>query len=231
MDFTRPNVARVYDYLLGGKDSFWPDREEAARLLEICPPLRDTVRDNRTFVTRAVTGAAHQGIRQFADLGTGMPAQPSAGDAARAVIPDARIAYIDHDPIVTAIVQALLADDEGTAAVDANLADPASVLVDPALLAVIDLAEPVCLVLGLVLNLLPARQAREVVARYADLIAPGSLVVISCGRCDDEVLRKQLSEAYTADSYNHAPGEMESFLAGLELVPPGVVAAQNWRGG
>ena len=79
---------------------------------------------------------------------------------------------------------------------------------------------------------MPARQAREVVARYADLIAPGSCVVISCGRCDDEVLRKQLSHAYTAaDIYNHSSADVEGFLASLEPVPPGVVAAQNWRGG
>ena len=114
------------------------------------------------------------------------------------------------------LARVLLADDEGTAAVDANLADPASVLADPAQLAVIDPAEPVCLILGLVLNLMPARQAREVVAGYADLIAPGSYVVLSCGRCDDETLWKQFSEAYTAaDLYNHSPGEVEGFLVGL----------------
>lgn len=161
-----------------------------------------------------------------------MPALPSVGDAARAVIPDARIAYIDHDPVVTMHARALLADDEGTAAVEANLTDPASVLADPAFLAVIDMAEPVCLVFGLVLSLMPARQAREVVAAYADLAAPGSCMAVSCGRCDDEVLWKQLSEAYTAaDWYNHAPAEIAGFLAGLELVPPGLVVAQSWRGG
>ena len=166
------------------------------------------------------------------DLGTGMPIRPAAGDAARAVIPDARIAYIDHDPFVTMHAEVLLADDEGIAVADADLTDPASVLARPEVRAVIDPAEPVCLVLGLVLGLMPVRQARDVVAGYADLIAPGSYVVISCGRCDDEVLWKELSEAYTAaGSYNHSPAEITGFLAGLKLVPPGLVAAQNWRGG
>ena len=89
-----------------------------------------------------------------------------------------------------------------------------------------------CVVLGLVLSLMPAAQARQVKAGYADLVAPGSCVAISCGRCDDDALWKQLSEAYSvADIYNHSPGEMEGFLAGLDLIPPGVVVAQNWRGG
>ena len=93
----------------------------------------------------------------------------------------------------------------------------------------IDPAEPVCVVLGLALSLMPARQA---VAGYADLIAPGSYVVISCARSDDEELRKQFSEACTAaDSYNHSPDEVKGFLVGLELVPPGLVAAPNWPGG
>ena len=131
-----------------------------------------------------------------------------------------------------AIARALLADDEGTAAAAADLTDPAAVLAHADVRAVIDPAEPVCAVLGLALSLMPARQARAAVAGYADLIAPGSDVVISCARSDDEELRKQFSEAFTAaDSYNHSPDEVKGFPAGLELVPPGLIAAQNWRGG
>ena len=161
IDFTRPNVARVYDVLAGGRDNFAADRELAGRLLEVCPSLGNVVRENRAFIARAVTWAAQQGIGQFADLGTGMSARPSVGDAARAVIPGARIAYIDHDPIVIAIARALLAGDEGTAAAAADLTDPAAVLAHPDVRAVIDPAEPVCVVLGLALSLMPARQARR----------------------------------------------------------------------
>ena len=184
--------------LAGGRNNFSADRELAGRLLEICPSLRGAVRENRAFIARAVTWAAGQGKRQFADLGTGMPVRPSAGDAARAVIPGARTAYIDHDPLVTIHAGALLADDEGTAAADADLADPAAVLAHPDVRAVIDPAEPVCIIFGLMLGLMPVRQAREVAAGYADLVAPGSYVVISCAGCDDEALWKQLREAYTA---------------------------------
>jgi hypothetical protein len=155
--------------------------------------------------------------------------RPSVGDAARAVIAGARIACIDYDSIVIAIARALLADGEGTAAAAADLTGPAVVLAYADVRAVIDPAEPVCVVLGLALSLMPARQA---VAGYADLIAPGSYVVISCARCDDEELRKQFSEAFTAaDSCNHSPDEVKGFLAGLELVPPGLVAAPKlaWR--
>ena len=213
LDVTKPNVARVCNSLAGGSQNFAADRELAGRLLEICPEVRDAVRENRAFVTRAVTWAGQQGIRQFADLGTGMPAHPSAAAAARAIIPSVRLVYIDNDPVVTAPVRALLVTGDGDSSVAADLADPASVLTDPALCAVIDTAEPVCLVFGLVLGLMPARQAREVVAGYADLVAPGSCVIISCGQCDD-ALWKQLSEAYAAaDIYNHSPDEMEGFGA------------------
>ena len=232
IDFARPNVARIYDVLAGGRDNFAADGELAGRLLEVCPSLRNLVQENRAFIARAVTWAAQDGIGQFADVGTGTSVRPPVGDPARAVIPGARIAYIDHDPIVIAIARALLADDEGTAAAAADLTDPAAVLAHQEVRAVIDPAEPVCVVLGLALSLMPVRQAREAVAGYADLIAPGSHGVISCARSDDEELRKQFSEAFTAaDSYNHSPDEVKGFLAGLELVPPGLVAAPNWRGG
>jgi hypothetical protein len=232
IDFTRPNVARVCDVLAGGRDNFVADRELAGHLLEICPSLRDVVRENRAFAIRAVTWAARQGIRQFADLGTGMPAHPSAIEAARAVIPSVRLVYVDNDPVVTSHVRAMLVTGDGIAVVGANLADPASVLADPAFRAVIDTAKPVCLTFGLVLSLMPAARAREVVAGYARLAAPGSLVVVSCGRCDDEAPWAKLREAYTAaDLHNHSPAEVEGFLGGLELVPPGVVAAPSWRGG
>jgi S-adenosyl methyltransferase len=233
MGFTRPNVSRVHNALLGGHDNYAADRELAGRLTEICPGLPGALRDSRAFIARAAEWAARQGIRQFADLGTGLPTHPSAARAARAVMPSVRVVYVDNDPIVTAHVWALLVTDGGgSASVGADVTDPAAVLADPAWLGLIDMAEPACLIFGLVLNLMPARQAREVVAAYAGRAAPGSYVVISCGRCDDEALWDQLREAYTAaDVHNHTPVELAGFLAGLELVPPGLVAAQSWRGG
>ena len=112
-DFSKPNVARVHDALLGGHDNFAADRELAGRLLEICPGLSSASPGEQGVHARAADWAARQGIRQFADLGTGLPAQPSAGDAARAVIPSTRLVYVDSDPLVTAHVRALLVTGDG----------------------------------------------------------------------------------------------------------------------
>lgn len=237
--YSRPNVARIYDYLLGGHESYAADREQAAGLLRICPSLGMAAFENRYFLSRVVTWAAGQGLTQFADLGAGAPVRKAGAKVmedihvtAQAADSSARVAYVDNDSIVLAHSRVFRAPARGVAVAGADLADPAAVFASPGVRAVIDTAEPVCVVLGLVLSLMPAAQARRVVAGYADLLAPGSCVVISCGRCDDDALWKQLSQAYTAaDIYNHSPGEMQGFLAGLDLVPPGVVAAQNWRGG
>lgn len=232
IDTSRPNAARVYDVLAGGYDNFAADRDEAGRLLEACPRLRDLVRDNRAFLGRAVTWAAGQGIAQFLDLGTGLPLRPAVHESARAVIPGARVAYIDNDLMVCSHVRAVLATDERVQAARADLTDVSAVLGHEAVKAVIDPAEPVCLILGLVLGLMPAARAREVVAGYADLVAPGSFVVISCARFDDGAMWNQVRAACTAASpRNHTRRTIGGFLAGLDLVPPGLAAAQRWRGG
>jgi SAM-dependent methyltransferase len=225
-----PNMARVYNYWLGGKDHFPADRAEAACLLEIYPPLRDLVRENRAFVIRAVAWAAEQGMGQFIDLGAGLPASPAVHQAVRAVLPAARVAYVDTDPVVLSHARALLAQDDGVTAVNADLRDPDAVLADPELRGVIDPAGPVCVILAAVLHFLDAGTARTVTAGYARLMAPGSCLIISVARYDDEMLGKRLSAEYTAAVWhNHAPADVVSFFGGLELVGPGVTEAQTWR--
>ena len=229
-DASVPNMARVYDYWLGGKDHYAADRAEAERLLAIYPQLRDLVRENRTFLTRAVSWAAGQGIGQFIDLGAGLPTMHNTHQAARAVSPAAAVAYVDLDPVVLSHVRALLATGDGVAAVAADLHDPAAVLSHPELRAVIDPAEPVCVILGAVLHFLEADSARAVTAKYARLIVPGSCLVISCASYDDEVLAKRLAAEYTgATWHNHSLTDVESFFAGLELAGPGVTEAGTWR--
>ena len=221
---------RAPNRLRGGKENFAADREEAERLLEIYPQLRDLVRENRQFVTRAVTWAAQQGIGQFIDLGAGLPASPAVHATARAVLPSARVIYVDNDPVVLAHARALLATGDGVAAVAADLRDPEAVLTDPEMRAVIDLAEPVCVILGAVLHFLDADAARAVTAGYARLIAPRSCLVISAASYDDEAFGKRLSAEYTAGQFfNHPHADIVSFFAGLELVGPGVTEAQTWR--
>jgi O-methyltransferase involved in polyketide biosynthesis len=225
-----PNMVRVYDYWLGGKDHYAADRAEAERLLAIYPPLRDLVRENRAFVTQAVSWAARQGIGQFIDLGAGLPASPSVHQAARAVLPSARVTYVDIDPVVLSHARALLTTDDGVTAVSTDLRDPAGVLAYPDLRAVIDLARPTGVILGAVLHFLAADAARAVTAGYARLIAPGSYLIISVARYDDEMLGKRLSAEYTAAAWhNHTHADVVSFFAGLELVGPGVTKAQTWR--
>lgn len=152
--------------------------------------------ENRAFIARAVTWAADQGVVQFADLGAGIPAPRPVHETAREANPQARVVYVDKNAEAARICEAMqLAERwEGTAVIEADLTDPGA-LADPALRAVINVGEPVCVVLGLVLGLMPARRARDVVAGYARLIAPGSCVVISSARVDDELTWKALRAA------------------------------------
>jgi len=228
-DTSMPNMARIYNYWLGGKDHFAADRAEAQRLVELYPPLPALARENRRFVLKAASWAARQGIGQFIDLGAGLPASPAVHQAARAVLPAARVAYVDIDPVVLSHARALLATGDGVAAVDADLRDPAAVLGHPDLRAVIDPGQPVCVILGAVVHFLGPRAARAVTAGYVSLMAPGSCLVLSCARFEDEALAKQLAADYTAATwYNHTPAGIAEFFGGLELAGHGLTEARTW---
>jgi hypothetical protein len=185
-DPANPNMARVYDHLLGGKDALPADRGQAGRLVDIYPPLRDVARENRAFIIRAAAWAAGQGISQVIDLGAGLPASPSVHQAIREVLPTARVAYIDIDPVVLSHARALLATRDGVTAVAADLSDPEAVFADQELRAIIDPAWPVCVILGAVLHFMHADAARTVATGYTSLMAPGSCLVISVASFDDE---------------------------------------------
>jgi hypothetical protein len=229
-DPTTPNVARVYDHWLGGKDAFPADRGEADRMLEIYPPLTDMVRENRAFVAEAAAWAAGKGISQFIDLGAGLPASPSVHQAARGVMPTARVAYVDNDAVVLSHARALLATRDGVITVAADLRDPEAVLANPELRAVINPASPVCVIFGAVLHFTHADAARAVTAGYVQRMVPGSCLVISVASFDDEALAKQLAEEYTAaEWHNHPAADVASFFTGLDMVGPGVAEAHTWR--
>ncbi len=229
LDTTVPNMARVYNYWLGGKDHFAADRVEAQRLVELYPPLPAMVRENRAFLIKAAGWAARQGIGQFIDLGAGLPVSPAIHQAARAVLPAARIAYVDIDPVVLAHARALLATSDGITAVGADLRDPAAVLGHADLRAVIDPARPVCVILGAVLHFLDPDAARAVTAGYMSLLAPGSCLILSCARFENEELAKHLAAEYTAATWhNHSPADIVGFFGGLELAGPGVTEARTW---
>ena len=236
-DTTRPNAARVYEYWLGGKDNFAADRELAEEILDPArggyAGLRDLVRDSRAFTIRAVQYAARQGITQLIDIGCGLPTHPAVHEAARAVAPLARVAYVDNDPLVLSHVAAMQAKGEGLAAVDADLADPAAVLAHPALAGIIGLAQPVCVILAAVLHFRTPDEARRIAAGFTAPLAPGSCLVATCARYEDPALNERIRAMYaTAGTWvNHSRADFASFFAGLEMVPPGVAAARGWRAG
>ena len=144
IDTTWPNVARIYDYLLGGKDNFAADREAAKRLIEAIPDVAAIARDNRSFLGRVVRCLAiESGIRQFLDLGSGLPTQANVHELAQGVAPDARVLYVDNDLVVASHGRALLASGDQVGMVFGDLRDPASILQHPDVLGLLDLAQPV----------------------------------------------------------------------------------------
>jgi hypothetical protein len=150
-DPSTPSIARVYDYLLGGQDNFAADREAGERLIAVFPAVVEAARENRQFLSRAVTWAANQGVGQFLDLGCGMPTAPNTHQTAQAVNPDARVAYVDHDAVALGHLQALVAAGRpGVTVVDGDVADPDAIL-GPAF-AGLDPAAPTCLMMGLLLH-------------------------------------------------------------------------------
>jgi O-methyltransferase involved in polyketide biosynthesis len=229
---TVPNVARVYDYFLGGKDNFAADRELGDRQLALAPLIAVMAVENRQFLARAVTWAASQGAGQFVDLGCGLPSVPNTHESAQAVIPGARIAYIDNDPVVVAHLRALLAHgNPGVTAVDGDVRDVAAIL--DGVRAGIDLSAPVCLVMGYLLHFFAPDAARDLVARYVTALAPGSYLVLSAVHVDSKAADEGFGTYSSAVTtvYNHPVAEFASFFGGLELIPPGVVDARQWRPG
>jgi O-methyltransferase involved in polyketide biosynthesis len=227
-----PSIARVYDFFLGGKDNFAADRALAEQQIAFAPLIPVLARENRQFLARAATWAAHQGITQFVDLGCGMPTTPNTHESARAVIPGAKVAYVDNDPVVLGHLNALVGKgDPGITVVDGDVREPAAILA--AIAGGIDLTRPACLILGYLLHFSAPQAARDLVASYAAALAPGSYVVISVIRAD----RADADESFggysksVARVYNHSPEEFATFFGPLELVPPGAVDARQWRPG
>jgi O-methyltransferase involved in polyketide biosynthesis len=230
-DPTVPSIARVYDYLLDGKDNFAVDRAVAEKLLAVAPTAAEVMRDNRQFLARAATWAAEHGIRQFVDVGCGMPTAPNTHQSAQAVAPDARVAYIDIDAVVLAHLRAIAAHgNPGVTVVEGDAREIAVIL--DAIGAAIDLTKPACLLMGALLHFFPADAARDLVAGYAAALAPGSYVVLSVGRADDTDSARGFgtySSNGAAQVYNHSVAEFASFFGPLELVPPGVIDAREWH--
>jgi O-methyltransferase involved in polyketide biosynthesis len=229
-DSTKPSIARVYDYLLDGKDNFAVDREVAQKLLAVAPDSADVMRENRQFLSRAVRWAAGQGITQFIDLGCGMPTMPNTHTSAGTVLDDSRVAYVDNDAVVLAHLRALAAPDHaGVTVTEGDVRETAVILSEVG--AGIDLTRPACLLMGALLHFFPAGAARELAAGYVAALAPGSYLVLSVGRADGE-MGVQGFGAYSSGgtrAYNHPVADFASFFGPLALVEPGITDARLWH--
>jgi O-methyltransferase involved in polyketide biosynthesis len=229
-DTAKPNIARVWDYWLGGKDNFAADRELAQKLLQVHPPSAEMARENRRFLGRAVSYVAARGIWQFIDVGAGLPTALNTHDIAQQVNPRAQVAYVDNDPMVISHARGLLARSPGVIAVPGDLRDPGQILADPGLAHLIDLTRPVCVILSGVLHFLDAQTARDVAAAFARAICPASYMIISVGS-GNPAEGKTFTAAYSAARvYIHPREDIVSFFDDLELVPPGVVSVVTWNG-
>jgi hypothetical protein len=231
------HAARMYDYYLGGKDNFPADRAAAARVVELLPCAPVGSRANRRFLGRAVRFAAQQGIRQFLDIGTGLPRSGSTHEVAQAAAPDARVVYADNDPIVLSHARAKLRSTaEGRIAyVDGDFRDPRSILESPRTRALLDLNRPVALLLVALLHFIPdADDPAALLARYRDALPPGSALILTHGT--GELLDPEVAAAVTR-VYERAGlaivsrtrAEVLGYFDGLDLVDPGVVPVHEWR--
>ncbi len=238
IDTSRPVQARIYNYWLGGKDNFAVDRDAAERALAIMPDLRRGVRAQRAFLANAVGYLARtEGIRQFLDIGTGIPTANNTHEVAQAVDPDARVVYVDNDPVVLAHARALLtgARDGTTSYLDADLRDTDKILADAA--ALLDFRQPIAVLLIGILQLIPDRDnPAAIVARLVEAVPSASWLAIAHPASDikADIARRVLGEV---NQNNATPTTLRSkdeilqFFGGLALLDPGLVQVHRWLPG
>ena len=238
VDTSHPHPARIYDYGLGGKNHFAADRELADRALASVPTARIAARENRAFLGRAVRYlAAEQGIRQFIDIGAGLPATDNVHEVAQRVAPESRIVYIDSDPMVISHARALLTSSpEGrTACIQADLRDPSAILESPVTRDVIDFTRPVALLLVAVLHLVQDGDNPEAIVKtLVEALPPGSFVVAShlTGEHDRDgwaAVERDYRAAGVPAQWRDSDVFARLVFAGLEMVPPGAVLVSEWR--
>jgi SAM-dependent methyltransferase len=238
IDTSRAHAARIYDFYLGGKDHFAADRETAEKAMRSWPAVRTAVRENRAFLGRAVRHLVSQaGIRQFLDIGTGLPSANNVHEVAQAAEPQCRVVYVDNDPIVLAHARALLASSpEGrTTYIQADLRDPEKILKHRLTRETLDLTRPVALMLVAILHFLPdSEDPARIVAALLDGLPPGSFLVASHVSPEhDPVGVGGLESTYRASGIPAQARTVDDFAAlafrGLDMVEPGLVLVSEWR--
>ncbi len=231
-----PGTARMYDYYLGGKDNFAVDREAAQKVLATAPEIRQVAVENRAFLGRVVRFLAGLGIRQFIDVGTGLPTRGNVHEVAHAAASGTRVVCVDHDPVVCTHARALLGNTGNVAVVEAAMERPEQILADPALREMVDFSEPVAVLFFSVLHF--AADAAPIVAAFREVMVSGSYMAISHGVTshvpgggDSASEVKQVYD--TSDSPGGAfrtEAEILELFSGFELVAPGLVPLAGWRG-
>ncbi|ROO52889.1 S-adenosyl methyltransferase [Micromonospora sp. Llam0] len=235
IDTSVPQSARVWNYWLGGKDNFAADRQIGDRIRAANPHIAEIALAQRAFLVRAVTHLAHAGVRQFLDIGTGLPTADNTHQVAQTLAPESRIVYVDHDPLVLAHARALLTStaDGATDYIDADLTDPESILSRAA--DTLDFDQPVALILlGVTAHLTDDIQAYAIVRRLVDAVPAGSYLAL----CDDtnvihpapmDDMVRQWNASGENPRVNRTPDTIAGFFHGLELLEPGVVSVTRWR--
>jgi hypothetical protein len=236
IDTATPNVARIYDYLLGGKDNFAADRAAAKQLTAAIPDAAEIARDNRSFLGRVVRYLATRGgIRQFLDLGSGLPSQANVHELAQGVAPEARVVYVDNDPMVASHGRALLASGDQVGMVFGDLRDPASILHHPAVLDLLDLTRPIAVLCTSTLHFIADEaEPRKIIAEYRDHMTRGSYLAVSHGTLEEdaagevEVAVGVYRQASSQLHIRRLP-EVLRFFDGFELAEPGLTWITEWR--
>lgn len=232
-DPQRPSIARMYDFFLGGSNHLEVDREVAREAVAAAPGIKFLIWENRKFLKRVARFAAELGIDQYLDLGSGIPARGNLHSTVQAINPQARVVYVDIDPVAVARGEQMLADNPYGAALQGDLAEPARILAQPAVRDLIDFSRPVALLLLNVLHFVPFDKVEPAVAHYRSVLAPGSLLALSHGTAD---LHAQDPSGIT-EVYARAFGQMAmrnrdqvaALFGDFELVEPGIVDLPQWR--
>jgi SAM-dependent methyltransferase len=235
LDTSVPNVARMYDYMLGGRENFQADRDAVDSMLRVTPEVRETVRDNRAFLRRAVRYLADQGIAQFLDVGSGLPTQDNVHEIARETRPAARVAYVDHDPLVVSHGNALLAKSEQVIVVQADLRQAKALVGLPAICDHLDFSAPVAVILLQVLHFVSGGDdPGAIVAAFKDALCPGSYLVIGHVTADHvpgHLMTKAVATySQASDSlWPRTRSQILDLFSGFELVDPGLTPEYAWR--
>ncbi|QPP05098.1 SAM-dependent methyltransferase [Streptomyces bathyalis] len=235
IDTTTPHPARMYDYYLGGLDNYEVDREAAERVLGHAPFIRPTAQGNRDFHHRAVRTVVESGIRQFIDIGTGIPTSPNTHEVARAVAPETRVAYVDNDPIVATYAGAKLTNSGNASFVLADLREPDAILDHPTTRDLIDFDRPVALMLVAVMHFIrDDEEPGKIVSALTSRLPQGSCLILShiTSDFDDGEAGAKASEVYkgsTAQLIFRSYDEVMPFFKGFELIEPGLVKPPLWR--